>query len=280
MILFPNAKINLGLHIIRKRSDGYHDIETFFCPVNLCDALEIIPQKTPAESAINVKFSCTGISVEGKTADNICLKAWHLLKKDYPGLPPVQMHLHKVIPTGAGLGGGSSDGAFTLQLLNKLFNLQVPETKLSDYAFQLGSDCPFFLLNKPCFAQGRGEQLEPLGIDLSGYEILLINPGIHISTAKAFSGVSPCVPEKSIYGVVQQPVSTWRQELANDFEQTVFPLYPSLKEIRDTLYDSGAVYASMTGSGSAIYGLFEKNKMPDPAFPFGYRVFRLRAVTR
>jgi 4-diphosphocytidyl-2-C-methyl-D-erythritol kinase len=279
MILFPNAKINLGLNIIRKRSDGYHDLETFFCPVTLCDVLEIIRQKKPADSVNNVKFSSSGIRVEGKEADNICLKAWHLLKKDYPELPPVQMHLHKVIPTGAGLGGGSSDGAFTLQLLNRLFALQVPETKLSDYALQLGSDCPFFLLNKPCFAQGRGEQLEPLSIDLSGYEILLIHPGIHISTANAFSGVSPRVPEKSVYGVVQQPVSTWRQDLANDFEQSVFPLYPSLKEIRDTLYDSGAIYASMTGSGSAIYGLFEKNKMPEPSFPRGFRVFRLKAGT-
>ena len=280
MILFPNAKINLGLNIIRKRADGFHDLETFFCPVNLCDALEVIPQQSPATATENVIFNTSGIHIDGNTKDNICVKAWNLLKKDFSELPQVQMHLHKVIPTGAGLGGGSSDGAFTVQILNRLFDLKVPEPELSAYALQLGSDCPFFLLNQPCFAEGRGERLEPISVDLTGYEILLIHPGIHISTAKAFAGVRPRVPEKSVYGVVQQPVTSWRRELVNDFEESLFPLFPALKEIKESLYAEGAVYASMTGSGSAVYGLFEKGKMPDPAFQEGYRVFRLRAGTR
>lgn len=280
MILFPNAKINLGLNIIRKRADGYHDLETFFCPVNLCDALEVIPQQSPATASENVIFTSSGIHIDGNTADNICVKAWHLLKSDFPELPPVLMHLHKVIPTGAGLGGGSSDGAFTLQILNRLFDLNIPGPELSAYALQLGSDCPFFLINKPCFAQGRGEHLEAISVDLAGYEILLIHPGIHISTAKAFSGVIPRIPEKSVYGVVQQPVSSWRRDLVNDFEESLFPLFPGLKEIKESLYAAGAVYASMTGSGSAVYGLFEKGKMPAPAFKEGYRIFRLRAGTR
>jgi 4-diphosphocytidyl-2-C-methyl-D-erythritol kinase len=280
MILFPNAKINLGLNIIRKRADGYHDLETFFCPVNLCDALEVIPQQSPATASENVIFTSSGIHIDGNTSDNICVKAWHLLKNDFPALPPVLMHLHKVIPTGAGLGGGSSDGAFTLQILNKLFDLKVPDAELSAYALQLGSDCPFFLINKPCFAQGRGEHLEAISVDLTGYEILLIHPGIHISTAKAFSGVIPRIPEKSVYGVVQQPVSSWRRELVNDFEESLFPLFPELKEIKESLYAAGAVYASMTGSGSAVYGMFEKGKMPSPAFKEGYRICRLRAGTR
>jgi 4-diphosphocytidyl-2-C-methyl-D-erythritol kinase len=240
----------------------------------------VIPQQSPVTATENVIFTPSGIHIDGNTKDNICVKAWHLLKKDFPELPPVLMHLHKVIPTGAGLGGGSSDGAFTLQILNRLFDLNIPEPVLSAYALQLGSDCPFFLLNQPCFAQGRGESLEPISLDLTGYEILLIHPGIHISTAKAFSSVIPRIPEKSVYGVVQQPVSNWRRELVNDFEESLFPLFPELKEIKESLYAAGAVFASMTGSGSAVYGLFEKGKMPAPAFKEGYRIFRLRAGTR
>lgn len=280
MILFPNAKINLGLNIIRKRADGYHELETFFCPVNLCDALEVIPQQSPATASENVIFTTSGIHIDGNILDNICVKAWHLLKNDFPELPPVLMHLHKVIPTGAGLGGGSSDGAFALQILNRLFDLKITVSELSAYALQLGSDCPFFLLNQPCFAQGQGERLEPISVDLTRYEIILIHPGIHISTAKAFDGVRPRVPEKSVYGVIQQPVSSWRKELVNDFEESLFPLFPALKDIKESLYAAGAVYASMTGSGSAVYGFFEKGKMTVPAIKEGYRIFRLRAGTR
>jgi 4-diphosphocytidyl-2-C-methyl-D-erythritol kinase len=278
MILFPNAKLNLGLNIIRKRPDGYHDLETFFCPVSLCDALEIIPQHSTENLSEKVILTCSGIALEGQSSDNICVKAWNLLAKDFPLLPPVLIHLHKLIPAGAGLGGGSSDGAFTFRMLNNLFNLQIPNEKLMSYALQLGSDCPFFMLNKPCFAIGRGENLEPIEIDLSRYEILLIHPGIHISTAIAFAGVSPRVPEKSLYGVVQQPVSTWKTDLVNDFEHSLFPVYPALRNIKETLYNSGAVYASMTGSGSAIYGFFERGRLPELQFPAGYQVFRLKSL--
>ena len=279
MILFPNAKINLGLNIIRKRPDGYHDLETFFSPVSLCDALEIIPQNPLDSISEQIIFSSSGIIIDGNREDNICVKAWNLLKKDYPNLPGIFMHLHKHIPTGAGLGGGSSDGAFTLQLLNNLFNLKISDHKLRSYALQLGSDCPFFILNKPCFAQGQGEKLEYIDIDLSGYEILLVHPGIHITTAKAFTGVSTAVPEKSIYDIIQQPVSTWRSELVNDFEKAIIPQFPTIGEIKNQLYALGATYASMTGSGSSVYGLFEKGKIPAYVFPAGYQVFRLLPVT-
>lgn len=280
MILFPNAKINLGLNIIRKRADGYHDLETFFCPVNLYDALEVIPQNPQLLSEREVIFSQSGIIIDGNQEENICVKAWHLLKKDFPILPRVCMHLHKVIPTGAGLGGGSADGAFTLRILNSLFDLQIDDEKLARYALQLGSDCPFFIINKPCFAQGQGERLEHIDIDLSGYEILLVHPGIHISTPKAFAGIKPGIPENSIYDIIKQPVSSWRSELMNDFESAIFPQYPAINEIKNQLYTQGAIYASMTGSGSSVYGLFEKGKLPEHIFPSGCQVFRLRAASR
>ncbi len=280
MILFPNAKINLGLNIIRKRPDGYHDLETFFCPVSLCDALEIIPQNPPFTAGRQIIFSSSGISIDGNPDDNICVKAYNMLKKDFPNIPGILMHLHKRIPTGAGLGGGSADGAFTLRLLNNLFNLQLKDEQLASYALQLGSDCPFFILNKPCFAQGKGERLENIAINLTGYEILLVHPGIHINTAKAFAGMVPRVPEKSIYGIIQQPVSTWRAELVNDFERTIFPQFPAIGEIKNQLYSLGAVYASMTGSGSSVYGIFEKGKLPTKVFPAGYQVFPLITAPR
>jgi 4-diphosphocytidyl-2-C-methyl-D-erythritol kinase len=280
MILFPNAKINLGLNIIRKRPDGYHDLETFFCPVSLCDALEILPQNSSQNNSQHIIFSSSGITVAGNSEDNICIKAYHLLKKDFPNLPGIQMHLHKRIPTGAGLGGGSSDGAFTLRLLNRLFNLQIKEERLAVYALKLGSDCPFFILNKPCFAQGQGERLEHIPINLAAYEILLVHPGIHISTAKAFEGVTPCVPQKSIYGIIQQPVSTWRSELVNDFEKAILPQFPAIGEIKNKLYELGAIYASMTGSGSSVYGMFKKGSIPHADFPAGCQVFRLIPAAR
>lgn len=280
MILFPNAKINLGLNIIRKRPDGYHDLETVFCPVNLCDALEILPLRDQEKVSEKVTLVCSGIPVDGNPQDNICTKAWHLLAKDFPGLPPVQIHLHKVIPTGAGLGGGSSDAAFTLKMLNRLFQLRIQEEQLSDYALQLGSDCPFFLMNQPCFAEGRGEMLEPVTTDLSGMEILLVHPGIHISTASAFKGIEPARPEKSIKELIQQPVESWKKLLCNDFEKTVFPQYPDIRLIRDRLYEAGALYASLTGSGSAVYGIFEKNHVPNLSFPDSYSVFSLKAAIR
>ena len=260
MVTFPNCKINLGLNIVNKRDDGYHDIETVFFPVPLKDSLEVIEKE-------KFEFSTSGSSIEGETATNLCIKAYHLLKKDIPHLPLVQMHLHKAIPMGAGLGGGSADGAFALKLLNKKFDLNLSEEQLINYSLQLGSDCPFFISNEPCFATGRGENLAPIELDLSEYKIVIIHPVIHISTALAFATIKPLKPGKSIKQIIQQPVSTWKDELKNDFEKPVFAKYPEIKKIKDALYDAGSIYSSMSGSGSAVYGIFKKENPIPLSFP-------------
>jgi 4-diphosphocytidyl-2-C-methyl-D-erythritol kinase len=267
VIVFPNCKINLGLHIIRKRPDGFHDLETLFYPVFLQDALEIIT----SESAVAVQFTQSGIAIEN-TPDNICLKAYYLLKKDFPQLPSIQMHLHKAIPIGAGLGGGSADGAFTLLLLNNKYNLQLTEPQLITYALQLGSDCPFFIKNKPCLGGGRGEDLQELPLDLSAYKIVIVNPGIHVNTGWAFSQLQPASPALALAEVVQKPIPEWKQYLVNDFEKPIFTHYPQIQACKETLYNMGAVYASMSGSGSTVYGLFNKEKELSFSFPAHYFV--------
>ena len=272
MVLFPNAKINLGLNIIRKRPDGYHDLETVFYPLAIQDALEVIKNDSVTEG---VQFTLTGNPVDGKTEDNSCLKAYRLLKKDIPQLPAVKVHLHKTIPAGSGLGGGSADGAFMLRLLNEKFTLSLSTEQLLSYALQLGSDCPFFIINKPCFASGRGEFLEPLSIDLSGYKLVVANPGIHVNTAEAFSLVKPSLPSKSINKIIQQPVETWKSELKNDFEISVFKKYPEIGAIKAQMYESGAVYSSMTGSGSSVYGIFGKGLEVNLDLPLNYFVKEL-----
>ena len=254
MVFFPYCKINLGLHILNKREDGFHNLETVFYPVALKDALEIIPSPINSE----IEFTSSGLTIDGNTDDNICVKAYHLLKKDFPQLSNIKMHLHKAIPMGAGLGGGSADAAFTLQLLNKKFQLNLSTPKLLNYAALLGSDCPFFIINKPCFAKGRGEILEEINLDLSTYKIVLINPGIHINTGWAFSQLTPALPQKSVATIILQPIKSWKNELKNDFEKPVFEKYPVIKEIKETLYAQGAIYAAMSGSGSTVYGIFEK----------------------
>jgi 4-diphosphocytidyl-2-C-methyl-D-erythritol kinase len=253
MIVFPNCKINLGLQILSKREDEFHDIETVFYPVPFKDALELIPD---ANSKTEVDFTATGLAVDGNPEDNLCIKAYHLLKKDFPKLSAVKIHLHKTIPMGAGLGGGSANAAFMLKLLNQKFNLNLSTPKLLNYSYQLGSDCPFFIINKPCFATGRGEELEEIPLDLSTYKIVLINPGIHINTGWAFSQITPALSKKSIKEIIKQPIETWRDELINDFENPVFKAHPQIKEIKDTLYQQGAIYASMSGSGSTVFGIF------------------------
>lgn len=274
MIIFPNCKINLGLNIVRKRSDSYHDLETVFYPVLLKDAVEVI-ENNDQHPTNSIQFSNTGIHVECETEKNLCVKAYQLLKKDFPSLPAIQMHLHKQIPMGAGLGGGSADGAFTLLLLNKKFELGLTQKQLTDYALQLGSDCPFFILNKPCYATGRGEKMETVNIDLSSYKIIIVHPGIHISTSLAFVNCQPAVPEKSVSEIVHQPITTWKEELKNDFEKSVFSQYPELRSIKEKLYDSRAIYASMSGSGSAFYGLFEKDQQITLSFQSRYFVKQL-----
>jgi 4-diphosphocytidyl-2-C-methyl-D-erythritol kinase len=271
MIVFPNCKINLGLHILQKRADGFHDLETVFYPIPLQDALEIVQNPSPGSP---IQFNTTGLKIDSTIEDNICFKAYQVLKKDFPELPSVKMHLHKVIPSGAGLGGGSSDGAFTLLLLNKKFNLGLTEEQLINYALQLGSDCSFFIKNKPCYATGRGEKLRDLELDLSGYKFVLINPGIHIPTGQAFATISPNNQRTSINEMIKAPVEQWKNVLINDFEETVFFEHPEIKTVKEELYSQGAIYASMSGSGSSVYGLFQKNHNLQLSFPSHYFTFQ------
>jgi 4-diphosphocytidyl-2-C-methyl-D-erythritol kinase len=275
LLFFPNCKINIGLQVVGRRSDGYHDLETVFYPVyKLYDALEVLPREaveaSPASMEPLVQLQVTGLSIQGKEEDNLCLKAYYLLKKDFPELPPIHLCLHKAIPMGAGLGGGSADGAFTLLLLNRKFHLNLTTSQLLDYALHLGSDCPFFIINKPAFAWGRGEMLETIPLNLTGYGLVLVHPGIHISTAQAFAGIKPQPPTNSLTDLVAQPVESWKEVISNSFEETVFPNHPVLPQIKAKLYGTGAVYAAMSGSGSALYGIYPLGQMPaEKLFP-GY----------
>lgn len=264
MVVFPNSKINLGLRIVSKRDDGYHDLDTVFYPLPICDALEVI-----ANGDQHNNFTISGLSIEAAT-DNLCLRAFQLLKKDFPDLPPVNMHLHKAIPVGAGLGGGSADAAFSLTLLNDKFQLGLTTDQLLQYALKLGSDCPFFIINKPCHATGRGELMQPVDMDLSSYKFVLINPGIHISTGKAFAGAAPAIPVRSTREIISQPVHTWKDQLKNDFEKTIFPAFPEIEKIKNSLYEHGALYASMSGTGSSVYGIFDRNRVLNIDAPSHY----------
>jgi len=248
MINFPFCKINLGLNVISKRADGFHNIETCLYPVPWKDVLEIIPSNEQ-------QFSVTGIEVPGDPQNNIVLKAYNLLKKDFE-LGNFQIHLHKIIPHGAGLGGGSSDGAHALKLINQIFNLNLPQDVLRSYALQLGSDCPFFIDRKPMIATGRGEVLQSFTLDLTSLHLLIVKPPVEVSTAEAYSNIFPAMPKHDLRTVLSQPVNQWKLSLKNDFEETVFKRYPLISEIKEELYNLGAVYSSMSGSGSAVYGLF------------------------
>ena len=255
MISFPNGKINIGLKIIRKRPDAYHDLETIFYPIPLADILEFVPSPT-------LSFHSYGQAIPGEHSDNICLSAYKLLKTDFSSLPPLSIHLFKNIPVGAGLGGGSSDAAFMLSMLNDHFGLRIPDADLSDYASKLGSDCAFFLRNKPCFASGRGEILEPVEIDLSSYSLVLVNPGIQISTGWAYTKIRPSGEPSDLIRLINLPITEWKNKVKSDFEDPVFRTYPLLGRIKQRLYETGALYAAMSGSGSTLYGFFRKNAMP------------------
>ena len=257
MITFPPCKINLGLQVLQKRNDGYHDLQTLFFPIPLFDVLEI---KGGNSSGNDIEIINYGIPVPGDDSQNLIVKAYHLLKKDFT-LSPVTFCLLKNIPMGAGLGGGSSDGAFALKLLNDFFGLNLNQQSLLDYALQLGSDCPFFILNQPCLGEGRGEILHPVDFSLKNYWLVLVKPNIHVSTAAAFSGLNLKKGEVKIGSVqteINKGIGHWRAGLKNDFEPSVFALHPILSEIKEGLYQHGALYASMSGSGATIYGLFEK----------------------
>ena len=264
MLIFPNAKINIGLNIVKKRPDGYHDLETVFYPINLTDILEFV------ETAGNTKFVNTGIDLGIEEKDNLILKAYQLLKKEY-NLPESEIHLHKIIPTGAGLGGGSSDASFMLKSLNEYFNLNITDKSLEKYAQQLGSDCPVFIKNKAVFAEGTGNIFSKIELDLSKYFILIVKPDIHIPTKIAFSGINPKSPEQSLKDLIKLPVSEWKEYIINDFESTVFKQFPEIKKIKDTLYESGAIYAQMSGSGAAVFGIFEEEPViPDEFLLYFY----------
>jgi 4-diphosphocytidyl-2-C-methyl-D-erythritol kinase len=251
MIVFPNAKINLGLQITEKLPNGYHSINSCLYPIPWSDIMEVIPSN-------KIAFNATGIEIPGKDEDDIVLKAYKLLRKDFP-LPEINIHLHKMIPIGAGLGGGSSDAAFMLKFLSNEFQLFLETSVLEDYAAQLGSDCSFFINNLPALATGTGTDLEPLDIDLSGLHLLVINPGIHVSTSQAYSGVVPKKPATDLRALLSsKDFSRWQKELINDFEPSLFEQHSELPSIKQQLYQNGAVYASMSGSGSTMFGLFEK----------------------
>lgn len=261
MIAFPNCKINLGLSVLSKRPDGFHDIETVFYPVGLCDALEIVPSPDDA-----FRFAGSGLSIPGDPEDNLVVKAHQLLKDVYQ-IPEVHIHLHKKIPFGAGLGGGSSDAAYALHLLNELFQLQLSEVELMNHARKLGADCAFFIRNLPSYAFDRGDHFTDIEINLAEYYLVLVKPQFGVGTSEAYASVRPGVKETSIREIINLPIEEWKAELVNDFEDAVFGLYPEIKEIKDKLYDGGAVYASMSGSGSAVYGLFKSQPNIGDVFP-------------
>jgi 4-diphosphocytidyl-2-C-methyl-D-erythritol kinase len=273
LITFPNCKINLGLNIIRKRADGFHDLETVFFPLPLYDALEII-RKSDNQNAF--EFSGSGLIIDTAPQDNICTKAYQLLKNDFPNLPALSLHLHKNIPFGAGLGGGSADGAFTLLLINEQCNLGLDTSTLLKYALHLGSDCPFFIINRPALAKGRGEKLTEISLDLSSCQTVLVNPGIPINTGWAFSKVSINPNQESLKEIIQSPMELWKEKLVNAFEKPVFAAFPEIEKIKKDLYEAGAVYASMSGSGSSVFALFSSGTPPDLRFPPHYFVKTFR----
>ncbi len=270
MICFPNAKINIGLNISSKRSDGYHNLETVFYPVPLTDILEFVVSDT---NKTNIQLSGNNLKIPAK--ENICIKAYKLLSKDY-NLPPLEIYLHKNIPHGAGLGGGSADASFFLKELNSFFKLQISEKQLTTYAGQLGADCPFFIKNKPVFASGTGNIFESVYLDLSNYYLLIIKPDFSINTATAFKNIKPEKAKISLKKLIKKPVEEWKNLIVNDFESSLFPIYPELKKLKQKLYSSGAVYASLSGSGSALYGIFKtKPELKDVFSGIFYRALKL-----
>ncbi|GAB4138239.1 MAG: 4-(cytidine 5'-diphospho)-2-C-methyl-D-erythritol kinase [Bacteroidia bacterium] len=268
MIAYPNAKINLGLNITEKRPDGYHNIETVFYPVGWKDILELLPD---ASADSGMKLTVTGINIPGSAADNLCVKAYHLIAKDYP-MPAVKAHLHKLIPAGAGLGGGSSDAAFTIRALNDKFDLGLAWGEMHHYARQLGADCSFFITNKPVIAEEKGDVYETIQLDLSAYEIVIVHSGIHVSTAEAYASVKPEKGRLNPLEIIQRPIEEWKALLINDFEKSVFTQHPAIGELKKKMYEHGAVYASMSGSGSAVFGIFRQAPDMKKVFP-GMKMF-------
>lgn len=251
MLTFPNAKINIGLNVLSRRRDGYHNLETVFYPVKITEALEVI-------EAAEMSFETSGDEIPGFANENLCLKAYELLKKDFD-IPPLKIHLHKKIPIGAGLGGGSADAAFFISLVNDKFKLEMDNSAMEGYCRQLGADCAFFIQNKPVFAFGKGDEFECIDLDLSNYHLVLVMPPVHVSTGEAYRGVVPGVPQESLKELIGLPVEGWRSAIKNDFEKSVFENHPSIRGVKKSLYEAGAIYASMSGSGASVYGIFKEN---------------------
>ncbi len=252
MISFPNAKINLGLNIVSKREDGYHNLETVFYPLMIRDALEIIISENKQDSFIESGIK-TGVSADS----NLVMKALKLMRNSYE-IPPLQVFLLKKIPFGAGIGGGSADAAFMLRLLNDKFELGVSDEELAGLARQLGADCPFFIYNKPLFASGIGEVFDEVELSLDNFYFVLVKPDIHVSTKDAFALVKPQQPDISLKDIIKMPVARWKNIMENDFEKSIFSKFPEVEKVKEKLYDLGTVYASMSGSGSSVYGIFDK----------------------
>lgn len=272
MITFPNAKINLGLNITEKRPDGYHNLETIFYPIPLEDALEVCPRE---EGEGKYSLSQSGLAIEGDPDKNLVVKAYKLLDEAC-GLPPADIYLYKHIPSGAGLGGGSADAAFMLKLLNDTYNLKLTDDQLEEYAARLGADCAFFVRNRPTYAEGIGNIFSPVELSLAGWQLLLVKPDIFVSTRDAFARICPRRPQSNLKDIIGQPVESWKDCMVNDFEESVFPQFPAIGDIKTELYRLGAVYASMSGSGSSVYGLFAPGtSLPDADFGTGSQVFSL-----
>jgi 4-diphosphocytidyl-2-C-methyl-D-erythritol kinase len=249
-IVFPNAKINIGLHVTGKRPDGFHDLETIFYPIGWHDTIEL-------ELAGETELVLYGRNIAGSPHENLVLRAYHLLGEKFD-LPAIRFHLLKTIPTGAGLGGGSADAAFTLKLLNETFQLGLTSGQLEVYASELGSDCAFFIQNKPVFATGKGNEFQNIQLDLSAYKIMAIHPGIPVSTAEAYRNVEAGTPAEDLKSLIDLPVKEWTSRIVNDFEKPVFKLFPEIAGLKQSMYEANAIFASMSGSGSAVYGIFEK----------------------
>lgn len=266
MITFPHAKINIGLSVVGKRTDGYHNIESCFYPIGWKDALEILPSD-------EFSFTSSGLAIPGNPSSNLCVKAYELLQKIFD-LDPVHIHLHKIIPMGAGLGGGSSDAAFTLKTLNEIFDLKLSESDLMAYAGQLGSDCPFFVQDNALMAKERGNIFSPVSLSLKDYFLLTVNPSLHVDTALAYKSLHPKKPETALEALLKMPVKDWEGHIKNDFEIPVFTKLPEVAALKKKLYELGAIYASMTGSGSSVYGIFSKKPDIENIFPAHYFVWQ------
>lgn len=264
MIIFPNAKINLGLNITERRPDGYHNLETIFYPLPVEDALEV---NVWNEGTGKFRLHQSGLEIAGEAENNLAVKAYKMLDEEF-NLPPVDIYLFKHIPSGAGLGGGSADAAFMLKLLNRKFCLDLTDKVLEEYAARLGADCAFFVKDEPTYAEGIGNIFSPISLSLRGYKFLLVKPDIFVSTRDAFSKIRPCHPQRSLKEIVQLPIEEWKEYMFNDFEESVFPQFPAIGEIKEEMYKSGAAYASMSGSGSSVYGLFKSDTVL-PEINFG-----------